>query len=216
MKYWLRKTVFGLLMSLLLTGSAWAQGRLATIDLQKVFDNYWKTKQAQAVLKERQADMEKELKNMVDDAKKAKDAYDKLVADANDVAIASEERDKRKSAAQEKLKYLKEQDDTITQYRRQATATLDEQTRRMRDNILGEIKVAVEAKAKSSSLALVIDTSADSFKQTPIVLYSNNENDLTQDVLKQLNATAPAGSDTTAKPDNKGESKAEKKDSKKK
>jgi hypothetical protein len=32
----------------LLSSSAWAQGRIATIDLRKVFDSYWKTKQAQA------------------------------------------------------------------------------------------------------------------------------------------------------------------------
>jgi hypothetical protein len=37
---------------------------------------------------------------------------------------------------------------------------------------------------------------------TPIVLYANGENDLTADVLKQLNSTAPPG---TSKPTDKKE-----------
>ena len=59
----------------LLSGSAMAENRIATIDLRKVFDGYWKKKQAEAALKERQSDIEKEDRNMVDDYKKAKEEY---------------------------------------------------------------------------------------------------------------------------------------------
>jgi Skp family chaperone for outer membrane proteins len=191
MNYWLRKLIPGFLLVSLLGGSAWAQGRIGTVDLGKVFDGYWKTKQAQSILKDRQTDMEKELKNMVDDQKKAKEAYDKLVNDANDAAISGEEKDKRKKAAEEKLRYLKDQEETINQYGRQARVTLDEQGKRMRESIIGEIRNVVSAKSKSAGYSLVIDTAAESFNKTPIIIYSNNDNDITDDVLKQLNATAP-------------------------
>ena len=46
-------------MVCVLTGSAVAQNRMATVDLRKVFDGYWKKKQAEVALKERQTDMEK-------------------------------------------------------------------------------------------------------------------------------------------------------------
>src|SRR6266704_5742043 len=146
----IRKIVPGLLLLSLLSSPAWGQGRIATIDLRKVFDNYWKTKQADAALKDRAADMEKEHKNMLDDWKKAKEDYQGLLTSANDLAVSTDEREKRKKAAEDKLKYIKDQEDTITQYERQARATLDEQRRRMRDNILGEIRNVVNAKAKSS------------------------------------------------------------------
>src|SRR2546426_3086307 len=89
MRKLLRKIVPGLLLISLLSSSAWAQGRLATIDLRKVFDNYWKTKQADAALKDRAADMEKEHKNMLDDWKKAKEDYQALLAGANDQAVST-------------------------------------------------------------------------------------------------------------------------------
>jgi outer membrane protein len=176
----------------LMTGSALGQGRIATIDLQKIFDSYWKTKQADGSLKERAADMDKEFKNMVSDFEKVKDEYQKLLNSASDQEVSQDERDKRKKGAEEKLKYLRDQDETIQQYRRQASTTLDEQRKRMRDNILGEIRVLINGKAKSKGFMMVIDSSAESFNKTPILLFNATPDDLTDEVAKELNSTAPA------------------------
>ena len=211
MKNRLRILIAGLLLISALGPSALAQGRIATIDLRKVFDGYWKTKQADAALKDRAADMEKEHKNMLEDWKKAKEDYQGLLNSANDQAVSSEERDKRKRSAEDKLKFIKETEETITQYERQARATLDEQRKRMRDNILGEIRNVLNAKAKSSNFSLVLDTASESANNTPIVLFTNNENDMTETVLSQLNAGAPVD---IPKPDEKKDEK--KKDEKKK
>src|SRR5689334_5756638 len=113
-----RRLVAGLVLMSLLGGSAMAQTRIATVDLRKVFEGYWKKKQAEAALKDRQTDMEKEDRNMVDDYKKAKDDYQSLLASANDQAVSAEERDKRKTAAEEKLRRMKEMEETIAQYER--------------------------------------------------------------------------------------------------
>jgi outer membrane protein len=191
MKSLLRKLIPGLLLFCLLSGSVSAQTRLATIDLRKVFDGYWKTKKADAQLKERAADMEKEFKSMAEDFKKAKEDYQTLLGDANNQVLSSEERDKRKKSAEDKLKQLKETDETMQQYQRQARTTLDEQQKRMRDNIVDEIRTALNTKAKAAGFTVVIDTSAESMNRTPIVLYSSNDNDLTEAIISQLNANAP-------------------------
>jgi Skp family chaperone for outer membrane proteins len=207
----LRASVASLIFMSLCGGSAVAQGRMATVDLRKVFDGYWKKKQAEAALKERQTDMEKEDRNMVDDYKKAKEEYQSLLAGANDQAVSSEERDKRKNAAEEKLRRMKEMEDTIAQYERQARTTIGEQSQRMRSNILIEIRTVVNAKAKAGGFSLVIDTAAESINSTPVFLYSSSENDITDAVLQQLNSTAPADAlKTEEKPDSD-----KKKDSKK-
>jgi Skp family chaperone for outer membrane proteins len=192
--YFFGRAIPALLLAALLGGTAWAQNSVGTIDLRKVFDNYWKTKQADGGLKERAADMEKEHKNMIEDLKKAETDYKQMLAGASDQAVSQEERDRRKVSAEDKLKYLTEQKETIMQYERQARTTLDEQRRRMRDNILGEIRTVVNAKAKTAGLALVIDVAAESSNTTPVVLYSSGSNDITEEVLKQMNATAPTDS----------------------
>ncbi len=210
MKRLLCKLVAGCLLASLLSSSAWAQTRLATVDLRKIFDSYWKTKQADAALKDRAADIEKDHKTMLEDWKKAKDEYQTLLTDANNQTLSLEERDKRKKSAEDKFKQIKESEDAIGQYERQARTTLDEQRKRMRDTIVEEIRTAVNGKAKTAGYTLVLDTAAESANNTPIVLFTSNENDMTDAVLAQLNAGAPADA---SKPDDKG---ATKKDDKKK
>ncbi len=191
MKQFLRICFPVLTLITLLPSSSFAQGRLATVDLRKVFDTYWKTKQASATLKERAADLEKEHKNMLDDWKKTKEEYQALIADTNNKALSSDERDKRKKSAEDKFKSIQETESAILSYEKQARETLDQQQRRMRENILSEIRTVLSAKAKTSGFNLVIDSAAESVHNTPIVLFTTNENDLTDIVLAQLNATSP-------------------------
>jgi outer membrane protein len=198
----------------LLSGtSALAQGKIATIDLNKAFSNYWKKKEAEANLKDLQADMDKELKSMVEEFKKVKEAYQRLLNDSNDQAVSSDEREKRRKQAEEKFKQAKDLEESASQYDRQARTRLEEQSRNVRERILTEIKNIITAKAKANGYSLVIDTAAETRNMTPVVLFNNNEFDITDSVLDQLNAAAPPpGSASPPKADPK---KDQKKDSKK-
>jgi outer membrane protein len=192
MKMIVKRFVPILVLLALFSTSALAQTRIATVDLRKLFENYYKTKIADSALKDRAAEMDKSHMELLDGWKKAKDDYQKLLASANDQAVSSEEKDKRKKAAEDKLKEIKETEDNITQFERQARTTLDEQRRRMRDNILVEINTALKAKAKTGGYTMVIDTAAQTANETPIILYSvPGDNDLTESLLSQLNAGAP-------------------------
>jgi outer membrane protein len=172
-------------------GSASAQMKIATVDLKKLFDNYYKTKLAQAAIQDRAAQLDKDDKGMRADLQKASDAYQQLLAQANDQALSADERDKRKQAADAKLKQLDDSRVAIDQFERQAQATLGEQRQRMRDDILVEIKAAVTDKAKADGYSLVFDTAAETVNGTTAIVYSSGENDLTDAILAQLNAGAP-------------------------
>ena len=84
----MKKTLLLVLSCCVLTlgaGAAETQ-KIATIDLRKVFDNYWRTKQADAKLKDDAAELEKDRKTMVDQFQKSEVAYRKLVDAASDPA----------------------------------------------------------------------------------------------------------------------------------
>ncbi len=165
--------------------------KIGIVDLRKVFDNYWKTKQADATLKDEASGLDRERKTMFDQFQKSQEEYKKRLDSANDAAVSADERERRKKTAEEDLVKLKELQNNIEQFDRQARSTLGEKQRRMRDNLLVEIKDVVKAKAKAGAFTYVIDTAAESVNNTPVVLYSNGENDLTDEVLKELNLTAP-------------------------
>lgn len=188
-----RKTVTLALATLLFSaGPIFAQQKIGFIDLKRCFDNYWKTKQADSNLKERATDLDKARKGMVDDAQKAGDEYKKLLDGANDQAVAAAEREKKKKAAEDKLLEIRQLEQSIQQFDRQSRTTLAEQQRRLRDNILKEIRELVNSKSKAKGFTAVIDTAAESVNQTPILLFTNGDNDITEEIVKELNANAPA------------------------
>jgi outer membrane protein len=190
----LKKWMAGIVLLGLLSGSALAQSRIATVDLSKLFDNYWKTKAAKDALKVRSDEMDKSLKDMKDEWQHARDDYQKLTMDASEPAISGTERDRRKGLAESKLKDIKEKEDNIVRYQRQRDATLDEESRRMREGLLKDIREAINAKAKIGGFALVIDASGRGVSDTPFILYNAGENDITDQALTQLNSAAPSDS----------------------
>jgi|ERR1043166_2742223 outer membrane protein len=181
-----------------------AQGqKIATIDLRKVFDNYWRTKQADANLKDQAADLEKERKVMVDQFTKAEEGYNKLLEAAKDPAISTPEREKRKKDAENELLGLRDLEARIKQFDNTSRTTLGEKQRRMRDNILQEIRDTIKAKVKGTGYTLVIDSASETANGTPVILFTAGSDDITDSVLQQLNITAPTG--TNGKSDAKPE-----------
>jgi len=184
-----------------LAAAAQGQGRIATIDLRKIFDNYWKRQQAESALTERRTSMDKELKGFQDDYTKTREDYTKLLAASQDQSKSVEEREKSKTAAEKKLLEVKTSENTMRAFVENAQDQLRSQLKRMDDSLLQDIQAAVGAKAKATGYALVLDTSSESANRTPTVMYSSGENDLTAAILAQLNAGAPAFLKSTNSPD---------------
>ena len=186
-----------------LTMPAFGQNRIGTIDLQKVFQNYWMRTKAESALKERGTAMDKELKGFVDDYNKTKEEYTKLITTSQDQSKTQEERDKSKTSAESKSCWNSRRAKIPSAPTKRTRKTSWIRRRRgCARACCRTSRGAINAKAKASGYTLVIDTSADSFNQTPTVLYSNGENDMTDMILKQLNAGAPAEAPkgTTDKP----------------
>src|SRR5687767_3475473 len=84
----------------ILTINGQTQPKLAVVDMKRAFDSYYKTKQAEANIKEQAAQSDKVYKGMIEDYKQANEEYRKLVDGSQDQAVSSEERDKRKRTAE--------------------------------------------------------------------------------------------------------------------
>jgi outer membrane protein len=182
----LRFTLMAALILAVATVSATAQTKVASVDMKKLFNGYWKTKQAQTALENRKTELRKEIKDMADGLEKAQNDYKTLLDQENDQAISTDERDKRKSAAADKAKEINSSKVAIEQFQRQAEAQLADQSQRMSGNLVGEIQKAVSDKAKAGNYTLVVNAA-----NNEAFVYVSPDNDLTAAVLGQLNAGAP-------------------------
>ncbi len=129
---------------------------------------------------------------MIEDYQKANEEYKKLIDSASDQAVSSDEREKRKTSAEKKLLEIKSMEQEINLHDRNSGEILGTQMRRMREKILDEIRELVNAKAKAGGYTLIFDTAAKTPNQTPVLLFNNGQNDLTDEVLSELNSNAPA------------------------
>ena len=166
--------------------SASAQSKVASVDMKKVFNGYYKTKMAQSAMDKERADLTKEIKDMSEALTKARADYKLTLDQANDQAISADERDKRKAAAADKAKDVNSKQVAIEQYSRQAEAQLTDKSQRMISNLVGEIQKAVADKAKAGGYSLVVNSA-----NTEAFVYASTETDISAAVLTQLNAGAP-------------------------
>jgi outer membrane protein len=203
------KTTLTFALPLLLAVAAGAQtgpsNRIATVDLKKVFDRYYKLDQARKAFEKEEADMEKDLKNMATDVAKAQDAYKTLRDAEDDTMISDSEKAARKAKADAKQDELKSYQSDFANYEQQAKDKLGLDQQHMMDLLMQDIQTAINAKAKAAGFSLVVDTSArvSNGANTTVVLFSSGENDITDEIIKQLNAAAPppspdAGSGTNS------------------
>lgn len=182
----LRLLIVATLMAAALSASA--QSKIASVDMKKVFNGYLKTKTAQSIMDKKKSELIKELKDMAEGLDQARKDYKQLLDQANDQAISTDERDKRKTSATEKARDVSSRQVAFEQYQRQAETRLADESQRMVGGLVADIQKAVADKARIGGYTLVVDTASASASGTPAVLYADPSTDITPSVLAQLNA----------------------------
>ena len=182
----LRTSILTVALLIVTVVSASAETKVASVDMKKLFNGYYKTKLAQASLETRKTELRKEIKDMADGLEKSQTVYKQLLDQASDPAISNDERTKRKQATADKAKEIGNSRAAIEQFQRQAEAQLADQSQRMSANLVGEIQKAVADKAKASGYSFVMNSAS-----VEVVVFASTDKDLTTSVLAQLNAGAP-------------------------
>ena len=177
MKHSIRKITLVLSLLAVWSGaSAQAQTKIATVKMRELFENYAKARDNDAAFKKKMAGVATEAKTKRETFLKGKEELSKFVGNVND------------PAAQAKLKELREMEQGILQFENKARAEADEESRKIRGELLADMRKVIDTKAKAGGYALVINVSAENSVGLPDVPYSSGENDITKDVLTELNA----------------------------
>ncbi len=166
--------------------SASAQSKVATVDMKKLFNGYYKTKLSQTSLENRKSELRKEIKDMADGLDKSQADYKQLLDKANDQTLSADERTKNRIASEDKAKEINNSRAAIEQFQHQAESQLGDQSQRMSVALVGEIQKAVAEKAKAGGYSMVLNSAS-----IEVVVFANTDNDVTASVLAQLNAGAP-------------------------
>ena len=164
---------------------------IGMISLEKVYNGYWRTDVENRKLKTKQEEALDRIKKLDESLRKEGTVLGNMIKAMQDPRLAAAERSKRQQQVQTKQKELQQMQDAIQGFRERTRKDLELDMRKQREQIMEEIQQIVSNEAKKRKLNLVLDAAARSASIAPIVIFTDGENDLTEEVLRQLNLSDP-------------------------
>jgi outer membrane protein len=188
--------------ALALPGATYAQGtlKIGTIDMQRAFKEYTKTKDAEVKINEAKNAAKKEYDDRADSYKKALDEINNLNKQLDAPALSADAKSQKAKERDDKIANIKNMEREITEFRQTRERQLQEQALRMREGIVKEITDVVMEKIKGSNMDLVFDKSGMSLNGVPVIMYARENTDFTNDVVAVLNKPGRAPSSPAEKP----------------
>lgn len=184
MKSW--KTLLLVFLAMITAAQA-AEFKAAAVDLDRVLQEYYKTKIVEGNLK-RQADIYKDYAQKLGESlTKLQSEFTALRDSSQNIALSDAARESKRMAAQDKYKELAAKEIELRTYNREKQAQLRDERDRERAAILTDIKKTIESHAALAGFTIVFDRSAMSQSGLPVVPYSSKSIDITDNVIKELN-----------------------------
>ncbi|HEV7406159.1 MAG TPA: OmpH family outer membrane protein [Chthoniobacteraceae bacterium] len=167
--------------------TASAQLRIGTVDMKRVFENYYKTKDAEQRINEQRNVAKKELEDRLETVQKAVAEVRKLDEDIDRPELSATAKEAKKKDRMDKVTAINNQQRENDDFRQTREKQLQEQSVRMREAIVTEINRVVTDRVKSEQYDIVFDRSGPSLNGVPVILYAKESYDFTTDVVTALN-----------------------------
>src|SRR2546430_1752340 len=181
-----------------------AQGtmKIGTVDMQRAFKDYNKTKEAEAKINDAKNSAKKEYDDRAEAYKKSLDEINNLNKQLESSALSADKKTQIAKERDDKIANIKNMEREISDFRQTRERQLQEQLMRVREGIVKEITDVVMEKVKTNNLDLVFDKSGMSINGVPVLLYSHDNIDFTNDIIAVLNkpgrAIASSGKASTS------------------
>lgn len=197
------------------TGSAQAQMKIGTVDMNKIFSSYYKTKDAETRINNAKTKAKQEFDDKMDQLKKDAADIKKLSDEVNNPALSKESKEDKMKALEEKKNQFGPAERELREFQTTQEKQLQDQAVRMRNGIVEEITKLVNDKVKSEQYDLVFDRSGNSLNGVPILVFARDTLDFSDEIITQLNKNKPK-EEATPEPKAEKPEKAEKTEKSKK
>jgi outer membrane protein len=163
-----------------------AQVKIGTVDVNRIFKEYKKTKEADAKLNDAKNAAKKEYDERAESYKKALDEINKLAQQLDSPAVNADKKTSLAKERDEKIAQIKNMEREITEFRQTREQQLQQLMTRMREALVKEIMDVVTERGHVRGLDLVLDKSGASASGFSPILFSPDTMDFTTDVMTEL------------------------------
>ena len=202
----MKRILAALMLALTLTaGLRAAELKIAVIDMQKAFQEYEKTKTIEIKLNQ-QMEVFKEYSNQLNQQyQNLRKQYESARDDSQNIAYSSAERESKRQKAQQLYESLKLKEQEMTSYSESRKTQISDMIKKLRGEVIDEIRKAVHNKSVLEGYTIVLDQSGESLNDVGFVIYVQPGLDITDSVIQDLNrgyrknAKDPAGAAASEK-----------------
>lgn len=180
-----------LFLSLACAGTASAELKIGTVDMKKIFEGYWRTKEAETTMSETRAVLKRDLDDRMEKRKQLQDSIEKLNDEVKKPELSKDRATVKMKERDDKIGEWQTMMRELQQYQAEKEKQLADQTLRIRNGIVEEILKVVTEKTQAENFDLVFDTSGNSINNVPVVISAKASYDFTKEIVEKLNATRP-------------------------
>jgi len=173
--------------ALVFPAAGYAQLKVGTVDMNRAFKEYNRTKDSEKKINEAKDAAKKEYDDRAENYKKALDEINKLNQQLDSPALSADKKTSMAKDRDDKIANIKNMEREINEFRQTRERQLQEQAMRMRENIVTEITAVIMDKVKAANYDLVFDKTGPSMNGVNVVLYAKDNMDFTTDVITELN-----------------------------
>ena len=172
-----------------------AELSIITVDVSRLYEGYYKTKEATDKLQGRFDTAKAQLDEMMAAGDVEVKAYQTMLEQAQNPALSDSARKDAEDDANLQMEKIRSLQQDVQTFQKSTQNQLAQQQATQRQFMLEEIKTVILEVAQDRNADLVFDISTGINVGLPSVIYANPTWDSTDDVLEALNADAPPPAD---------------------
>jgi len=167
-----------------------AEPTIAFVSMERLFDDYYKTKAANVQLKTRFESVDAPRRDLLNQVKTLKAEVEKLGVEARDKSLSDAERNKKRMAAEDKFALFRETEAKLVEFDNTYKKKFGDEMKQSQQKLVGEIRAVIEAYVKEHGIRIVFDSSGKTLNSVESVVYYDPAFDITEPILAILNKNA--------------------------
>ena len=186
----MKKALSILTMSAALALTAAEEIRIAVVDADRVFKEYYKSRIAEDFLNGQREAIRLYMSQQTAQLETLRAEAGKLSTNAQNPALSAGERAKAAEAAAEAAGKVTAKERELARYAAERSRDFQRMAEEKRNEIVQEIQTMIRRRAAAGNYTFVLDCSGKSANNLPVVLVYPKRNDISDAVIRELNRPA--------------------------
>lgn len=177
---------------LLSATAAFAQVRVASVDMERVYREHFKTQEFQRQLTNGQTEVQAKVQSLQEEGRALLTQLQALIEQINNTALAEAAREQARTDARRVNEQVEQKREELARFVQQSNQLVQERAVNHRMTLMDEIKAAVEEVARARNAEIAIDTSGRASNGSSSLLWAARSEDITNAVIERVNRDRPA------------------------